>query len=132
MKDTTNLFHNTGRCLRPRSRRRKQANTRPAWFLSTICAVFLAASASAQQADTVPTEPTGPKAAQQTNGPAINVEETDSNKESKPGEWDWDWDSETKGSHGVRREAVVAIWNDAELRAEDRSEAVVAIGGSAT
>lgn len=131
MKLTTNPFHKPGPCLQPRSRRRN-ADRGLAWFLSAICAVFLGASVYAQQADTAATEPTAARAAQQTNSTATNAEEPDATKESKPDEWDWDWDLEGKGHQGVRREAVVAIWKNAELRAEDRSEAVVAIGGSAT
>jgi uncharacterized RDD family membrane protein YckC len=97
-------------------------------ILAVACSIVLAASARAQQPDV--TEQTT-KAGQTTNSTTITAEEPDTTKDSKSSEWDGDWDSDTKGSRGVRREAVVAIWNDAELKAEDRSEAVVAIGGSA-
>src|SRR5690349_16617360 len=129
MKLATHSFDNSDPCHQPPGRRRKDAEPRLASHLAVLCAVFLAASVYAQQADTA-AEPTAPKAPQQTNAPAINVEEPDANKESKTDDWEWDSDWESKAHQGVRREAVVAIWHDAELKAEDRSEAVVAIGGS--
>jgi uncharacterized RDD family membrane protein YckC len=98
--------------------------------VAVACGILLGASGHAQQPDAA-TEPTA-KTEQTTNSTTTIAEEPDATKESKPSEWDWDLDSEGKGSHGVRREAVVAIWKNAELKAEDRSEAVVAIGGSAT
>src|SRR6266481_6674308 len=97
--------------------------------ITVACGILLAASAQAQQAE--PIEPTA-KAVQQTNGTAITAEEQDANKESKPSEWDEEFDWEGKGRHGVRREAVVAIRKNAELKADDWSDTVVAIGGSAT
>ncbi len=96
------------------------------------CAILIAFSAQAQP-DTAAADP--PTAtAQQTNRPAVNVEETDSTRESKreSSDLDWDEDWEHRGGHGTRRDAIVAIRKNAELRAEDSSEMVVAIGGSAT
>src|SRR5882757_1325796 len=98
--------------------------------IAVVCGILLAASAQAQQAEAA-TEPTA-KAGQQTNSTAITAEEPDATKESKPSEWDEDFDWEGKGRHGVRREAVVAIRKNAELKADDWSDTVVAIGGSAT
>jgi uncharacterized RDD family membrane protein YckC len=102
-------------------------------YLTVSCGVLLAASLQAQP-DTVPTDPATTGAVQQTNKTTVNVEEPDSAKESKqePDEFDWDQDWQGRGHHGVRREAVVAIRKNAELKADDSSDTVVAIGGSAT
>lgn len=96
------------------------------------CAVLFAFSAGAQ-ADTPAAESPISTTAQQTAG-TVNAGEADSTKESKPGtdEFDWDEDSQSRGHHGIHREAVVAIRKSAELRADDWSDTVVAIGGSAT
>src|SRR5882724_4516167 len=98
---------------------------------AAVCGVLFAITALAQP--DAATEPNATDAAKQTNA-AVNIEEPDSTKESKhePSEWDWDDDWESKGHCGVRREAVVAIRKDAELKADDWSDTVVAIGGSAT
>jgi uncharacterized RDD family membrane protein YckC len=100
-------------------------------FYRKVCAIAVACywslAASAQPQPDVSNDTT-----QQTNKATIQAEDagTQTNAAASDSEWEWDW--EGKGTPGVRREAVVAIWNNAELRAEDRSEAVVAIGGSAT
>src|SRR5436190_9436859 len=132
MKVTTSSIHKSDVCLRWRSRRCLEANSNFGRILAIAFGLLLAGSVHSQQSDVTPTDVTTTKGPQ-TNS-AINVEEADAAKASKEdsSEWDWDWDSEGKGRHGVRREAVVAIWQNAELKAEDRSEAVVAIGGSAT
>jgi uncharacterized RDD family membrane protein YckC len=95
-----------------------------------LCGVLLTSSVYAQ-ADA--TDPNEADTAKQTNA-TVNAEEPDSAKESKheSSEWDWDWDWEGKGHHGVRRESVVSIRKNAELKADDWSDTVVAIGGSAT
>jgi uncharacterized RDD family membrane protein YckC len=70
---------------------------------------------------------------EQTNKAAIQAEDSTTQPTSASSEW---WDSDTdwegKGVRGVRREAVVSIRNNAELKAEDWADTVVAIGGSAT
>jgi uncharacterized RDD family membrane protein YckC len=92
--------------------------------------ILFAASAQAQQAEATDQS----TKAGQTNSIAVTPEEPDTTKDSKSNEWDNDWDRdwEAKGTHGVRREAVVAIRKNAELKADDWSDTVVAIGGSAT
>jgi len=99
--------------------------------VAVACGILLAASTQAQLPDTA-TEPTV-KAGQQTSNTTATAEEPDATKESKTDEW-WNWDSdwEGKGPHGVRREAVVSIRQNAELKADDWAETVVAIGGSST
>ena len=101
-------------------------------YVAVVCGVLLGASAQAQPGATTP-DATDAKTAQ-TNIATVTAEAPDSTKESKhePSEWDWDEDWEGKGHRGVRREAVVAIRKDAELKADDWSDTVVAIGGSAT
>jgi hypothetical protein len=103
-------------------------------YLAAACGVLLAVSVHAQQPDATTTDTTKAETVQQTNSPTVNVEDSDSTKEAKheSSEWDWDDDLESRGHHGVRREAVVAIRKDAELKADDWSDTVVAIGGSAT
>src|SRR5215471_9641158 len=88
-------------------------------YVAAFCGVLLTTSVQAQP-DTATTEP-NTAAVQKTNTTdAVNVEDPDSAKEAKQpaSEWDWDEDWE-KGQHGVRREAVVAIRKDAELKADD-------------
>lgn len=102
-------------------------------YVAIACGVLLGTSAQAQPNATTP-EPAVGQTVQQTDKPAVTVEEPESTKESKheSSEWDWDDDWESKGHRGVRREAVVSIRKDAELKADDWSDTVVAIGGSAT
>lgn len=102
------------------------------FWLATICGFVIAGSAHGQQADAAATEPTSVNAAQQTNTNTTVAEEPDATKETKHEKDEWDWDWEDTARHGVRREAVVAIRRDAELKAGDFAEAVVAVGGSAT
>src|ERR1043165_9275010 len=95
-----------------------------AWCVASICGLLLAASVHAQ-----------PDAVEPTNKAAVTVEEPDSTKESKPESsewWDSDFDWEGKQIHGVRREAVVAVRKNAELKSDDWADTVVAVGGSAT
>jgi uncharacterized RDD family membrane protein YckC len=100
------------------------------WIIAIAWSSSLVATAQPQQPEAV-TEP-GTKTGQQTNSTTVSAEEPDATKESKPSEWDEDWDWEGKGLHGVRRETVIAIRKNAELKAEDWADAVIAIGGSAT
>jgi len=125
MKETTNLFF--------------RSLWRNVWAIAAACSWSLAASAQPQQPDA------GADTNQQTNKAAIQVEDAekakfglkseDSTTQSTAGLSEW-WDSDTdwegKGVRGVRREAVVSIRNNAELKAEDWADTVVAIGGSAT
>lgn len=108
----------------------KRISSVPRLFVATFCAALITAAVQAQP-DTA-TEPNA-EAAQKTNI-TVNAEETESTNEAKheSTDWDWNWDWEGKGRHGVRREAVVAIRKDAELKADDWSDTVVAIGGSAS
>src|SRR6266498_375039 len=100
--------------------------------LAATCVFLFGGSAMAQADDAV--DPNATNTAQGTNQSAVNVEEPDSAKESKheTSDLDWDWDWERKGGNGIRRETVVAIRKNAELKADDWSEMVVAVGGSAT
>lgn len=125
MKETTNLFSTFLR--------------RNVWAIAVACAWSLAASAQPQQPDA------SGDTNQQTNKAAIQAEDAekaglglkseDSTTQSTAGASEW-WDSDTdwegKGVRGVRREAVVSIRSNAELKAEDWADTVVAIGGSAT
>lgn len=100
-------------------------------LIAFTCGLLLATSVWAQPDTTA--EPNTTITPQQTNHTTV-IEEPDSTKESKQetDAFDWDEDSQSRGHHGVRRETVVAIRNDAELKADDWSDTVVAIGGSAT
>lgn len=95
--------------------------------IAIACSWSLGASVHAQQPDA------SNDANQQTNKAAIQAEDSTTQPTSGSSEW---WDSDTdwegKGVRGVRREAVVSIRNNAELKAEDWADTVVAIGGSAT
>jgi uncharacterized RDD family membrane protein YckC len=95
-------------------------------LIALACGLLLAGSVWGQ-ADTT-AEPST------TNRTTANLEEPDSTKESKhdTDELDWDDNWESRGHHGIRREAVVAIRKNAELNVGDWSDTVVAIGGSAT
>jgi uncharacterized RDD family membrane protein YckC/cytoskeletal protein CcmA (bactofilin family) len=125
MKQTTNSFSKSMR--------------RTVWALAVACSCSLAASAQAQQADA------SADSNQQTNKAVIQAEDAekarfglkseDSTAQSALGAtewWDSDADSEGKAVRGVRRESVVSIRSNAELKAEDWADTVVAIGGSAT
>jgi uncharacterized RDD family membrane protein YckC len=101
------------------------------YVAAVACGVLFALSGRAQQADTTITDPAATVTAQETNKTAVTAEEPDSTKESKPQSDEWEWDSEARQGRGVRREAVVSIRKDAELKADDWSDTVVAIGGSA-
>jgi uncharacterized RDD family membrane protein YckC len=97
---------------------------RNVWIIALAC-WSITASAQRQPDDSNDTT-------QQTNKATNQAEDAGTQTNATPSDSEWEWDWEGTGTLGVRREAVVAIWNNAELRAEDRSEAVVAIGGSAT
>jgi uncharacterized RDD family membrane protein YckC/cytoskeletal protein CcmA (bactofilin family) len=125
MKETTNSF--------------SKFLGRNVWAIAVACSWSLAASAQPQQPDA------SADTNQQTNKAAIQAEDEekarfglkveDSTAQSTAGSSEW-WDSDTdwegKGVHGVRREPVVSIRKNAELKAEDWADTVVAIGGSAT
>jgi len=99
---------------------------RNVWAIAVACSWSLAASAQ-------PLPEAGNDTNQQTNKAAIQAEDSTTQTTSASSEW---WDSDTdwegKGVRGVRREAVVSIRGNAELKAEDWADTVVAIGGSAT
>jgi uncharacterized RDD family membrane protein YckC len=63
----------------------------------------------------------------------LKVEDSDTASKTNRTDW-WDSDTDWEGNevHGVRKQTVVSIRNNAELKADDWAETVVAIGGSAT
>ena len=114
------------------------------WLIAFCAAALLAGSVQGQQADTAAAEPNATETARRTNDTAkaeeaerdrlgLQAEDTAKDSKSEASEW---WDSDTdwegKGVRGVRREEVVSIRQNAELKADDWAETVVAIGGSAT
>jgi len=97
-----------------------------------VCAIAIACSWSLA-ASAQPQLDANADSTQQTNKAAVQLEDSNTQPSSASSEW---WDSDTdwegKGVRGVRREAVVSIRNNAELKADDWADTVVAIGGSAT
>jgi uncharacterized RDD family membrane protein YckC len=94
-------------------------------FLLLLCGLPYIGHAQAEQPDSA-APATVTNITQQTNSSGLKVEDADSNAD----DYDWYWDR-WKGP-GVRRETIVAIRKDAELKAGDAAEAVVAVGGSAS
>src|SRR5947209_16087340 len=94
-------------------------------LLVLLCGLPYIGRAQAEQPDGVApaavTNITG-----QTNSSGVKADDADSNAD----DYDWYW-NQWKGP-GVRRETIVAIRKDAELKAGDAAEAVVAVGGSAS